>query len=217
MNYIEDIKIAKQCLAGLHTDWPGKETVLHLKEVDYNWRQMEWWAFYFEWLCRDALKKTFTIPGERIDRTQFDAFRSINWDFKAKAIKSDDHRAILNDQAAMDESINKYSAHGLIIGLCDVEYNDSSRTFQRWHTALKGGLSSYEIERKERTNISRYRNTHARLVEILFVIINRNAAALLSLHHQGRNSNGRETTKYMYEFEDGEILLQTDLCLARLD
>lgn len=200
--YLSDVQVAKQLLSDLPVDWPGKETVLHLKSVDYNWRQMEWWAFYFEWLCRDRLSREFQTPGERIDRTTFDAYRTINWDFKAKAVKSDDFRMILNDQKAMDESIASHEYHGVIVGLCDVEYNDVDRSFQRWHEALKGGPSAYVLGRRKRTSTSRYRKTHAVLLEIQFIVFNQRKAMGLGIHHQGRNSNGRpRPPKYMYQID----------------
>lgn len=83
--------------------------------------------------------------------------RVINWDLKVKAIKSDDHRSILNDTSGIDGSIQKYRSHGLIIALCDVEYNDENRGFQRRHEQLKGGKSKYEKEREQRINVSRFR------------------------------------------------------------
>src|SRR3972149_905865 len=155
----------------LPTQWGGRECVLELKEASYNWKQMEWWAFYFEHLCRINLKSEFNIPGDKFGTVRFDAKRTINWDFKAKAIKSDDHRAILNDKAAMDRSIRRYRSHGLIVALCDVEYNDEDRSFQKWHEQLKGGKSKYEIEREQRTSISRYRKTRVVLQEILFLVV----------------------------------------------
>lgn len=187
----KDVNIIRACLSNLPKYWCGKRCILELKNVNYNWKQMEWLGFYFEYLCRNRLSRNFSIPGERINNTQFDSKRSINWDFKAKAIKSDDHRSILNDVDAMDWSINRYGAHGLIVAMCDVEYNDEARTFQKWHSELKGGLSAYEKERRKRTSLSRYRKTSALLQEILLCIIDVGNAPLLGIHSQGRNSNGR--------------------------
>lgn len=202
MVYLDDIASAKQALQCLPIEWEGKESVLALKDADYNWKQMEWWAFYFELLCRTRLNGVFEIPGDRYYSVRFDAKKTINWDFKAKAIKSDDHRAILNDCAAMDNAVKTYGQHGLIIALCDVEYNDNDRSFQRWHESLKGGKSKYEIQREKRTSISRYRKTRARLTEILFLIVNSTNIKLLEIHHQGRNSNGKpRPPKYMLNFD----------------
>lgn len=202
MSYIEDLHIAKGALQGFPTNWDGKACVLELKEANYNWMQMEWWGFYFEYICTNRLASDFEIPGDKFGTVTFDAKRNINWDFKAKAIKSDDHRSILNDVSAMNASIEKYGTNGLIVALCDVEYNDINRTFQKWHTELKGGKSNYELEREQRTSISRYRKTKVDLQEILFLIVNSENINYLELHHQGRNSNGRpRPPKYMLNLE----------------
>lgn len=202
MGIKDDVAVAKRVLGNLATHWEGKKCVRELKAANYNWRQMEWWAFYFEHLCRANLKGAFEIPGEKFGTVRFDAKRTINWDFKAKAIKSDDHRAILNDMAAMDGSIRQHGSHGLIIAMCDVEYNDKNRSFQRWHEQLKGGKSKYTIERERRTSVSRYRKTRASLQEILFLIVNSRNVTLLGIHHQGRNSNGLpRPPKYMLDFD----------------
>jgi len=197
-----DVDLAKDRLAAIAIDWDGKESVLRLKDADYHWRQMEWWAFYFEYLVTQDLQPDFDVPGDRVGRVVFDSRRSINWDVKAKAIKSDDHRAILNDCAAINSVIKRDGAYGVMIGLCDVTYNDESRSFQRWHSELKGGLSAYEQERRTRTSVSRYRKTHAILTELLFVAIYPSRVNDLLIMNQGRNSNGRpRPPKYMIDLE----------------
>lgn len=200
---MEDVEAAKSVVGNLQTNWDGKLSVLELKAADYNWRQMEWWAFYFEyklWVLRDA---SFTIPGRTYGETCFDAVRNLNWDIKAKAIKSDDFHAILNDKTAMDASIADNGEHGVMIGLCDVEYNDENRSFQQWHSQLKGGLSAYEQERRRRTAVSRYRKTKAVLSEILFLRIAAENVNLLATYKQGRNSNGKpRPPKYMIDLKD---------------
>lgn len=200
---MDDILEAKNLLEKLPKYWEGKECVLELKEADFNWRQMEWWGFYFEYLCRKNLKASFKIPGDRINNVSFDAKRTINWDFKAKAIKSDDHRAILNDCEAMDISIRNYGSHGVIIALCDVEYNDSNRTFQKWHTDLKGGVSEYEKDRMKRTSVSRYRKVRAELVEVIYLIVDERTLNHFDIFKQGINSNGKlRPLKYMLNLEN---------------
>lgn len=216
---MEDIQVAKVALARLPTVWSGKKCVLELRAADYNWRQMEWWAFYFEHLCHIKLDGIFNMPGERIGTVTFDATRTINWDFKSKAIKSDDHRAILNDKSAMNASLKKHAAHGVLVALCDVDYNDANRSFQKWHTKLKGGLSDYEIERKTRTSVSRYRKTKAVLQEILFLIVTPDNVNQLGTMRQGRNSNGKpRPEKYMLDLENIDDLLvdRLDFSIGRL-
>ena len=197
-----DVIVMKPALANLPTFWEGRASVLAMKEAKYHWKQMEWWAFYFELLCRDALEGILTIPGDKYGRIVFDGKRTVNWDFKAKAIKSDDHRAILNDKTAMNKSIEQYGEHGVLIALCDVEYNDVDRAFQQWHTELKGGRSKYEEKRILRTSVSRYRKTQATLTELIFVRVDASNIGKLDTMRQGQNSNGRpRAEKYMLNLE----------------
>lgn len=202
---LNDIEAMKPVLQRLPTDWEGKTSILEMKEGGFQWRQMEWWAFYFELLCNRVLSDAFEIPGERFGNVVFDMKRSVNWDLKAKAIRSDSHELIINDQTAIDESIRRYGQHGLVVALCDVEYNDVNRSFQRWHTELKGGLSKYEEDRIKRTSVSRYRKTHAWLQEILFLSLDADNIELLGTMRQGRNSNGNpRATKYRLNLEQIE-------------
>jgi len=200
--YLNDIDILKVELHKLPKFWDGKTSVLELKEADFQWRQMEWWAFYFEYKVRSILQNKFQFSGDKFDKVTFDLKGTINWDLKAKAIKSDDHKVILNDCSAMEQSIKNHEFHGEIIALCDVEYNDINRTFQKWHTELKGGKSAYEIEREARTSISRYRKTKAELTEIVLLIFQKNDLEKLAIMQQGRNSNGKpRPAKYMLDLE----------------
>ena len=98
--YKKDIEILKSELIKLPIHWDGKACVLELKEANYKWRQMEWWAFYFEWKVRTLLANKFSFLGDKFDNVTFDMKGVINWDLKAKAIKSDEHRIILNDKSA---------------------------------------------------------------------------------------------------------------------
>ena len=47
--YLKDIELLKRDLSRLPKFWDGKSCVLELKDADYQWKQMEWWAFYFEY------------------------------------------------------------------------------------------------------------------------------------------------------------------------
>jgi hypothetical protein len=201
-DYENDIETLQVEIPKLPKYWEGKSCVLELKDANYNWRQMEWWAFYFEYKVRDLLADKFAFPGDKFDNVTFDLKGAINWDLKAKAIKSDDHKVILNDCSAMEKSIEQHEFHGEIIALCDVEYNDVNRTFQHWHTELKGGKSDYEIERENRTSISRYRKTKAELTETVLLVLQKKDLEKLSIMRQGRNSNGKpRPEKYMLDLE----------------
>jgi hypothetical protein len=206
-NYLEDINFIKDNVTKIDTIWDGKSCVLELKTAgDRQWRQMEWWGFYFEYKFKQVFSDKFSFPGDKFDKVKFDMRGAINWDLKAAAIKSDNHRIILNDKIAMEKSVEKDGYHGEIIALCDVEYDDVNRTFQKWHTELKGGKSKYELEREVRTSISRYRKTKAVLTEIIFLILKKDDLDKLHIYKQGRNSNGKpRPVKYMLDLESIDV------------
>lgn len=205
MAWKDDAAIIERNLQSIPRQWDGKECVLELKEADYQWRQMEWWAFYFEYKVKRILSPIFSSPGAAYGNVSFDLRRTINWDVKASAIKTSNHSIILNDVDAMNRSIHEDGFHGEIIGLCDVEYNDQNRSFQKWHTELKGGPSSYEIERITRTAVSRYRKTRAVLLELVLIVLCPDDLEYLHIMKQGRNSNGStRRAKYMLDLSQDE-------------
>ena len=165
---VSEIEKIMAKLTDLPTLWEAKPCILELKEANFNWKQMEWPGFYFEFKVMERLKHFFDIPGDKYNRVMFDLKSDFNWDIKTHAIKSASRKGtvILNDVTAMEKSIENHGYHGEIIGLYKAEYNDEDRSFQKWHTELKGGLSKYEKMRKKRTSVSRLRKTSAVLLEI---------------------------------------------------
>lgn len=203
-----DIELLKDLLSKINPVWDGKKSILEMKEADYQWRQMEWIGFYFEMLCHKLLNKDFCIPGEKYGNTTFDLFRQFNWDLKSHAANAG-KEIILNDCNAMRESIRTHGFHGEIIANLDIEYNDHDRSFQKWHTELKGGKSEYEIERESRTTNSRLRKTAAELKEIIFVVITPDNIGELDILHQGRNSNGApRPDKFGLNLENNNIVIE---------
>lgn len=213
MSIQRDIDVLRPILSGLPAVWDGRGAILEMKERDFQWRQMEWTGFYFELLCRDRIREKFVVPGKRYGNVSFDFLGSANWDMKASAIKTDRHSAILNDIAATDASIAEFGAHGIVMALIDVEYNDEDRAFQKWHSQLKGGPSDYAKERMARNATSRYRKTSAILRQILFLSIDENNISNLGVHAQGRNSDGSpRNPKYLLNIEKARAFE-----LARID
>ncbi len=187
-------------LKQLPTVWDGKKCIIELKNADYQWRQMEWWAWFYEFKVKQLLANIASIPGKKYENVEFDLKRSINWDLKASAIKSGSHKIILNDKQAMETSCMEFGRHGEIIALCDVEYDDADKSFQKWHTALKGRQSKYEIDRKKRTSQSTKRKTKAIVTEILFITFSLKDFKELLIMKQGRNSNGKpRPPKYLFD------------------
>ncbi len=72
-----------------------------------------------------------------------------------------------------------------------VLYNDEDRTFQKWHEALKGGLSKYSLERIKRGAWSRLRKVSFDLQQISFIKITDDTLVKCgSFQTDFRNSNG---------------------------
>lgn len=151
-DYHSDIDLLVENFKIIETDWDGQTCILEMKEQDFQWRQMEWWGFYFEYASKVILEQDFDFPGDKYNNTIFDLKRKINWDLKASDIENE--YIILNDIESMKNSINEHGYHGEIIGLFEVE-KDYDRTFQQWHTELKGGKSNYE--RLKKSSKSRFR------------------------------------------------------------
>ena len=148
-------------------------------------------GFYFEFLCETHFDGIVDLPGKRYGNTTFDAFREISWDFKAHAANTMSHDVITNDVEAITNTLNDYGYYGLIIAIGEVEYNDEEATFKKWHDALKGGISEYELNRINRGVMSRRRKTEFIFSEIHFICLNNETLdQCSSLYHQGRNSDG---------------------------
>ncbi|HOL61903.1 MAG TPA: hypothetical protein PK103_00905 [Elusimicrobiales bacterium] len=173
--------------------WDGRKSILEMKESGFNqWKQMEWIGFYFQFLCEKILKNIMKIPGPKYGNVKFDGFKEIPWDFKAHAINTSSHQIIVNDSEATANAIKDYGSVGLILAMGEVKYNDDKRTFQKWHEALKGGKSKYELERIKRGAWSRLRKVEFNLKQISFIKID--DAVLVkcgSFQRDFRNSNGR--------------------------
>lgn len=204
--YKKDAEVILESLRKMPVNWDGKQSIMELKKIDFQWKQMEWIGFYFESLCRTYLANTdFIMPGKKYGNVEFDSFRNINWDMKSSAIKSHSHRIILNDKIAIDESLENYGCHSVILALLDVVYNDDDRSFQKWHSELKGGLSDYEKDRIAQNVTSRYRKTNAEVKQILLLVISRDNQEYLDTHKQGKNSDGSpRNPKYMLNIETCE-------------
>lgn len=157
---------------GMPKMWDGRQSILEMKNAgNRQWRQMEWMGFYFEFLCENAFGSILEMPGMRYGRAEFDAFRKINWDFKAHAINTTSRRVITNDKEAVESAVSEHGYYGLIIAVGKVEYNDEERSFKRWHDELKGGKSDYELNRIARGAASRFRKTEFALEKIQFLCL----------------------------------------------
>ncbi|MFA6641756.1 MAG: hypothetical protein WCS47_09150, partial [Thermovirgaceae bacterium] len=168
--------IGKELLA-LKRRWDAKESILEMKNGGgKQWRQMEWIGWYFEYKCEELLADLFErFQYPKYGNTAFDGFYHIPWDFKShvsgdllSGIRKPSN-IVINDAEACEKAIRDYGQFGVIVACGLAIYNDEDRSFQEWHTDLKGGLSNYEILRVARTNNSRLRKTSFETEEIRFV------------------------------------------------
>ncbi|MCY3907898.1 MAG: hypothetical protein OXF63_11685 [Anaerolineaceae bacterium] len=192
-------------------EWDGRKAILELKEANSRWRDMEWIGFYFEYLCSCHLQPPLSFPGPKYENTKFDGYWRIPWDFKAHTSLNPkgkaQHSVIINDQNAVLRAIEEHKAVGLIVAIGQARFNDLDRSFQRWHSQLKGGQSQYELERIERQANSRVRKVSMRIERFCVYEIDDSTVSLLKIHPQGRNSNGRpRPPKFRFDLRDLEPL-----------
>jgi len=214
----EFLKLAKEISEGFKNIllvWDGRKSILEMKESGFpHWKQMEWIGWYFQFLCERFLKDIVEIPGPKFGNVRFDGSLKIPWDFKDHVINTSSHQIIVNDSEATATGIKKFGSVGLILSMGKVEYNDEQRTFQKWHEALKGGKSKYELERIKRGAWSRLRKTEFNLEQISFIKIDDNVLIKCgSFQRNFRNSNGRpRREKVLLDLEklDEEIVYFLD-------
>jgi len=172
MNSLKNSKQLGNILKKIPKMWDGRTSILEMKESGFpHWKQMEWTGFYFQSLCKKYLSNIMEIPGPKYGNVRFDAFKDFPWDFKAHAMNTSSHQIIVNDSEATANGIKDYGGVGLILVIGKVLYNDEDRTFQKWHEALKGGLSDYSLERIKRGAWSRLRKVSFDLQQISFIKI----------------------------------------------
>ena len=129
-------EICKILLSEIVSNWDGKKCILELKKAKYQWRQMEWIGWYFEYKAYQVLSsKLGGETGPKYGRTQFDYLRNgFVWDFKAHIESSSSHPwAIMNDCEAVDSCIDEYGD----IGNFDVQLRDG-------HHRVMGAIAAGE-------------------------------------------------------------------------
>lgn len=175
-------------------DWDGQAAIHTLKDANYQWKQMEWIGWYFEYLCMHRFREFMRIPGPKHGNVEFDGFLGFPWDFKAHVTKGAkgqaQHSLILNDKAAVRWAIDRYGAFGIVVARGVAEFNDLDRSFQAWHQRLKGGPSAYEKKRQARGAPSRLRKVALEVLDFRLFRFGKSEQSFLTTHRQGRNSDG---------------------------
>jgi hypothetical protein len=171
---IEEARAIKKVLETyLPKSWDGKKCILELKEANFNWKQMEWVGWYFEYKARKTLvDRIGGGKGPRYGKTSFDYQNQYVWDFKSHLVNSSSHPwAIMNDCEAANSCIEDNNGMGFIIALGKALYNDEDGSFYKWHQELKGGKSKYVRKRIARGAPSRKRKTAFELYEYLMIFL----------------------------------------------
>lgn len=137
--------------------WDGKTAVLALQKADYQWRQMEWIGWYFEYVGRKYLLETLGgTEGPTFGNTRFDYLLNQVWDLKAHPSNGSSRWMILNDKEAIEGCIQVHGGVGFVVVVGIAQF-DTDGSFKAWHDRLKGGISKYEAERVRRRAPSRRR------------------------------------------------------------
>lgn len=185
----------------------GREAVRELKDAEYNWKQMEWQGWYFEYKAFEGLERELGGGvGPTFGSTEFDYQRDFVWDLKAHSTTTpsgNERRDMyLNDKTAIEECLRENDGIGFIVAQGDPEYDDEDRSFYHWHQELKGGKSDYVKRREERDAPSRERKQAFVLdristyfVPTLDALRQGEADGWIRPRSQGRNADGSERPK----------------------
>jgi hypothetical protein len=208
-------EICKIVREGLPDRWDGKECILELKNANYQWKQMEWIGWYFEYKAIDLLQARFgSNPGPSFGLTKFDFKLNYVWDFKTHptnppASSSGRNWVIVNDKEAIDKCSIKFEGLGVVMAEGEAEYDDSTASFKSWHDSLKGGRSDYENERIKRGAPSRQRKKAFNLSKLEAIWLDKSILntglehGWVSLFQEGmRNADGSKwRAKYSLNLE----------------
>ncbi|MDR2473899.1 MAG: hypothetical protein LBD53_10155 [Tannerella sp.] len=127
--YKTDINKLKEYLPQLPKSWDGKSCILELQDADYNWKQMEWCGWYFEFKVRQILADKFEFPGDKFNNVTFDLKGTINWDIKAKFLNADEYMC-LNDKEAIEQTIQLYGCYGVLVAYLIYDYKNHNATLE---------------------------------------------------------------------------------------
>ena len=166
---ISATSIAQALAISIPEYWDGKACVEELKAADYNWRQMEWIGWWFEYRALRILRSMGATQGPTLGSVAFDCMLDGVWDFKThpKRGKGVDY-AYLNDEDAVNTCLSSYGHVGWLIAAGQAVY-DIDGEFKKWHDELKGSVSAYVRQGQAIGRRSRLRKAAFRLEEIIWI------------------------------------------------
>jgi len=208
-------KIADAIEEKFPRDIDGKEAISEMKDGgSRNWRQMEWAGWYTEEKAQQILEDEIGGGrGKSVGNTEFDYANEGTFDIKAHIKNKPDGKSndwtILNDQSAIEETIEQDGSIGFVVISGEAEFDEDGE-FKQWHDEQKGKKSDYVKQREKEGRPSRMRKSSVKYDEITIVEFNDvmdlqrgKKDGWLKDFNQGRNADGsRREPKYMMKIED---------------
>lgn len=163
---VEKLRLASQNMPKV---WGGRKSILEMKDADFKqWQQIEWFEFYFKFLCQKHFGSIIDLSGRIYEDARFDAFHEISWDFKVHATNTTSYNLVANNVETITDTIRNYSYYGIIFAVGNVEY-DKDKTFKKWHDELRKDICEHETNRINTGVMSQTRETTFVLEEIHFI------------------------------------------------
>lgn len=197
-------------LAAAGPVWEGRRMVELMAQAGFRHaRQTEWPGWFFEYLSLDSLIAEFGGGPHRVGSVEFDYRGSYTWDLKTHS--SARAQVILNDQASIEEAIERFGGIGFIILHGEAGF-EGEPEFWRWHNEFRKGraLTPEELQRTDsRALKTTFRPTH---LEALWLDAGALESDAVRVFHQGRQADGSpRKPKYLLDLPSA-----TEVRLAHL-
>ena len=148
---------------GGYTDGPvphvdGHGAILEMKQDNFpGWQDVEWAGYHIKYLVQNACDEK--IPGKfkpYIQKRRHLVKGNYVWDTRLNA--NEEGTVILGDVQEYDGIVKTNKGIGVLVADTVANY-DLTGEFVEWHEQLKGGSSSYSIEREIEGRLPRLRKT----------------------------------------------------------
>lgn len=174
--------------------------------VHTNWRQMEWFGWYSEFLLNtnnDGFSRSkdrfLTYTGSYMCFDYVDDKSGIIFDLKSSVSMNGtlDHMLITNDLTAI-KNVIKIRGRLLFVVINAIPSMDMDGSFRIWHDALKGKKSKYAELGESTGRRHRARKKSVELTNIdIFDISDLSIVESMPVMKQGKNSNGNKRPEKM--------------------
>lgn len=176
----------------------GRESIMSMHDdeaatgVRTNWRQMEWFGWYSEFLANGLHDVT---RSRRRFSTGSGSWMNFDYEydsmlFDLKTATSSNGKTITNDLHAIREAITLDGVMTFVV-VHGTPVMDDDGSFMQWHDALKGKQTVYERASRANGRPRRMRKAAIVLDAVKIYRLDANAVAAMPIMRQGRNENGR--------------------------